>query len=117
MKEIYIISAVRTPMGSFGGSLKDISATQLGAIAIKGAIAKAGIKPGEVQDVLIPDLYVFLSPSEDGYVTGAVELGRLKADRGNQNYRVPDGANVGSARSVVIWCRQFGVLFATAPLT
>lgn len=53
MKEVYIISAVRTPMGSFGGSLKDLSATQLGAIAIKGAVAKAGIKPEQVQDVLM----------------------------------------------------------------
>ena len=53
MKEVYIISAVRTPMGSFGGSLKDFSATQLGAIAIKGAIEKAGIQPGDVQDVLM----------------------------------------------------------------
>ncbi len=43
MKEVYIISAVRTPIGSFGGSLKDFSATQLGAIAIKGALARAGI--------------------------------------------------------------------------
>ncbi|MGG9972296.1 thiolase family protein [Ferruginibacter sp. SUN002] len=53
MKEVYIISAVRTPIGSFGGSLKDFSATQLGAIAIKGAVEKAGIKPEEVQDVLM----------------------------------------------------------------
>ena len=53
MKEVYIISAVRTPMGSFGGSLKDLSATQLGATAIKGAVAKAGIKPEQVQDVLM----------------------------------------------------------------
>src|SRR5689334_10652849 len=53
MKEVYIISAVRTPMGSFGGSLKDFSATKLGAIAIKGALRKAGIKPGQVQDVLM----------------------------------------------------------------
>ena len=44
-KEVYIISAVRTPIGSFGGSLKDISAPKLGAIAIKGAVEKAGIKP------------------------------------------------------------------------
>ncbi len=53
MKEVYIISAVRTPMGSFGGSLKSLSATQLGAVAIKSAVAKAGIKPEQVQDVLM----------------------------------------------------------------
>ncbi len=50
-KEVYIISAVRTPIGSFGGTLKDIPATKLGAVAIKGAIAKAGIKPDDVQEV------------------------------------------------------------------
>jgi acetyl-CoA C-acetyltransferase len=53
MKEVYIISAVRTPMGSFGGSLKDFTATQLGAVAIKGAVEKAGIKPELVNDVLM----------------------------------------------------------------
>jgi acetyl-CoA C-acetyltransferase len=53
MKEVYILSAVRTPMGSFGGSLKDFSATQLGAIAIKGAIEKAGVAAGDIQDVLM----------------------------------------------------------------
>ncbi|HPG12055.1 MAG TPA: acetyl-CoA C-acyltransferase [Chitinophagaceae bacterium] len=53
MKEVYIISAVRTPMGSFGGALKPLTATQLGAIAIKAAVEKAGIKPELVQDVLM----------------------------------------------------------------
>jgi len=53
MKEVYIISAVRTPIGSFGGSLKSLSATQLGAAAIKGALSKAGIQPQLVQDVLM----------------------------------------------------------------
>ncbi len=52
-REVYIISAVRTPMGSFGGGLKDLSATKLGATAIKGALAKAGIQPAQVQDVLM----------------------------------------------------------------
>jgi acetyl-CoA C-acetyltransferase len=53
MKEVYIISAVRTPIGSFGGSLKGFTATQLGSIAIKGALKKAGIKPEMVNDVLM----------------------------------------------------------------
>jgi acetyl-CoA C-acetyltransferase len=52
-KEVYIISAVRTPIGSFGGTLKDFSATQLGAIAIKGALEKAGISGEMVDDVLM----------------------------------------------------------------
>ncbi|HTB53261.1 MAG TPA: acetyl-CoA C-acyltransferase [Ferruginibacter sp.] len=53
MQEVYIVSAVRTPIGSFGGSLKDFSATILGSIAIKGAVEKAGIQPEQVEDVLM----------------------------------------------------------------
>lgn len=53
MKEVYIISALRTPMGSFGGVLKPLSATQLGAAAIRAAVEKAGISPAQVQDVLM----------------------------------------------------------------
>ncbi len=52
-KTVYIVSAVRTPMGSFGGSLKDFSAPQLGAIAIKAAVERAGIQPADVQEVLM----------------------------------------------------------------
>lgn len=52
-REVYIISAVRTPIGSFGGSLKDLSATNLGAIAINGAVEKAGIKPEQVNELLM----------------------------------------------------------------
>jgi acetyl-CoA C-acetyltransferase len=53
MKEVYIVSAVRTPIGSWGGSLKDLSATRLGSIAIKGALDRAGVKPEEVNEVLM----------------------------------------------------------------
>ena len=52
-KEVYIVSAVRTPLGSFGGALKDVSAPRLGAAAIKGAIEKAGIKPDQVDELLM----------------------------------------------------------------
>lgn len=52
-KEVFVISAVRTPLGSFGGSLKGFSATQLGAIAIKGALEKAGIDGTLVDEVLM----------------------------------------------------------------
>lgn len=51
MKEVVIVSAVRTPIGSFGGALSSLSATQLGAAAIKGAVEIAGIKPEEVNEV------------------------------------------------------------------
>lgn len=53
MQEVYIVSAVRTPIGSFGGILSGVSATQLGATAIKGALAKAGVTPEQVNEVLM----------------------------------------------------------------
>ncbi|MFW5705739.1 MAG: acetyl-CoA C-acyltransferase [Bacteroidota bacterium] len=53
MKEVYVISAVRTPIGSFGGALSSLTATKLGAEAIKGAVKKAGIKPEDVQEVFM----------------------------------------------------------------
>jgi acetyl-CoA C-acetyltransferase len=53
MKEVYIISAVRTPIGSFGGGLASLTAIQLGSIAVKGALQKAGVDPKEVQEVYI----------------------------------------------------------------
>lgn len=53
MNEVYIISAVRTPIGSFGGVLSSMSATQLGAVAIKAAVERAGIDPGQVQEVFM----------------------------------------------------------------
>uniref|UniRef100_A0A8D2ZJR4 acetyl-CoA C-acetyltransferase n=1 Tax=Scophthalmus maximus TaxID=52904 RepID=A0A8D2ZJR4_SCOMX len=51
LNEVVIVSAVRTPMGSFKGSLAAVPATKLGSIAIKGAIDKAGIAPEEVKEV------------------------------------------------------------------
>ena len=53
MKEVVIVSAARTPMGSFMGSLSTIPATKLGSIAIKGALDKINLDPSEVQEVLM----------------------------------------------------------------
>jgi acetyl-CoA C-acetyltransferase len=53
MKDVVIVSAVRTPIGGFGGSLSSLSATQLGSIAIKGALEKINLDPKEVQEVLM----------------------------------------------------------------
>jgi acetyl-CoA C-acetyltransferase len=53
MEEVFIVSAVRTAVGGFGGALKDFSAPQLGAVAIKEAVSRAGIQANDVQDVLM----------------------------------------------------------------
>jgi acetyl-CoA C-acetyltransferase len=52
-KEVFIVSAVRTPIGSFGGSLSSLSATQLGAAAIKGALAKIALSADKVEEVFM----------------------------------------------------------------
>lgn len=53
MKEVFIVSAIRTPLGSFGGLFANISATSLGATAIKGALEKANLSPNHVQEVFM----------------------------------------------------------------
>lgn len=53
MKTVYIVSVARTPIGAFNGSLATLSATQLGAIAIKGALEKAGVAPEMVEEVFM----------------------------------------------------------------
>lgn len=53
MKEVYIVSAVRTPIGSFGGALSSVGATKLGATAVKEAVKRAGINPEQVDELFM----------------------------------------------------------------
>ena len=53
MKDVFIVAAVRTPIGSFGGMFVSVSAVQLGTAAIKGALERAGVDPGRVQEVFM----------------------------------------------------------------
>src|ERR1700744_2193565 len=53
MREVVIVAAVRTPIGSFGGRLASLSATQLGSIAIKAAVERSGLKPESIQEVFM----------------------------------------------------------------
>lgn len=63
-----------------------------------------------------PDLFVYLSPDAAGdpEAKGALNLGGMRATKGNVNYEVPAGTDVSSFRSAVIWCRSFDVVFAVA---
>jgi hypothetical protein len=63
-----------------------------------------------------PDLYVYLSPNPTGWAQDALNLGMLRASDGSLNYAIPEGTNLSQYRSAVIWCRRFGVQFATATL-
>ena len=53
LKSVYIISAVRTPIGSFGGMLSSLSAVQLGSIALRGALEKASVPASEIEEVIM----------------------------------------------------------------
>jgi len=62
-----------------------------------------------------PDLYVYLA--SDSSASDYVSLGRLKANNGNQNYDIPAGFDLTKYYTVLIWCKQFSVLFGSAELT
>ncbi len=53
MREVVVVSAVRTAVGTFGGSLRDVPAVELGSIVIKAALERAGLSPGDVEEVLM----------------------------------------------------------------
>ena len=59
-----------------------------------------------------PDLYVYLSTGKD--VSDIVNLGRLKGNIGNQNYKIPQGTDLTKYDTVLIWCKAFSVLFGSA---
>ena len=52
MKKVVIVSACRTAIGAFGGTLKDVPAAELGALVVKEAVSRAGIKPEQVDEVI-----------------------------------------------------------------
>ncbi len=64
-----------------------------------------------------PDLYVYLSKDPRSIGKGSIELGRLKGNIGNQNYHIPENVNLNEYKNVLIWCKQFSVLFGYAELT
>ena len=61
-----------------------------------------------------PDLYVYLA--SDKSATDFIDLGRLKANNGNQNYNIPLGTDLSKYDTALIWCRAFSVLFGSAEL-
>ena len=71
MKEVVIVSGVRTPVGSFGGSLKDVPAIDLGAMVVKEAVKRAGIQPADVNEVIVGQVGQI---AECGFVARAISL-------------------------------------------
>lgn len=71
MKECVIVSAVRTPIASFGGSLKDFKAIDLGAMVVKEAVRRANIQPSDVDEVVVGQVGQI---AENGFVARAISL-------------------------------------------
>lgn len=70
-KDVVIVSGVRLPVGSFGGSLKGISAIDMGAMVVKEAVSRAGIQPSDVNEVIVGQVGEI---AQDGFVARAVSL-------------------------------------------
>ncbi len=66
-----------------------------------------------------PDLFVLLMEDPEGRdkSQGYIDLGRLKGNRGNQNYEIPEGVELGDHNAVMIYCRAFAVIFSIAELS
>ena len=71
MKDGVIVSGVRLPVGSFGGSLKTVSAIDMGAMVVKEAVKRAGIDPAEVDECIIGQVG---EVAENGFIARAISL-------------------------------------------
>ena len=71
MRDVVVVSGVRLPVGSFGGSLKDIPAIDMGAMVVKEAVNRAGIQPSDVDEVIIGQVG---EVAENGFVARAISL-------------------------------------------
>ena len=71
MREVVIVSGVRLPVGSFGGSLKDVSAIEMGAMVVAEAVKRSGIRPADVDEVIVGQVGEI---AENGFIARAVSL-------------------------------------------
>lgn len=71
MREVVIVSGVRLPVGSFGGSLKDVSAIEMGAMVVAEAVKRSGIRPADVDEVILGQVG---EVAENGFIARAVSL-------------------------------------------
>ncbi|MDQ3914437.1 MAG: DM13 domain-containing protein [Actinomycetota bacterium] len=107
---------------AFAGSFRSIDHTTSGT----ATVARAGdghyyVRLEDFSTENGPDLFVYLSAApatanDREFADEFVNLGSLKGNIGNQNYRVPEGTDLESYESVVIWCRRFTSPFGAAPL-
>jgi hypothetical protein len=106
--------------GPFHGVAHEASGT---ATIVAGSSGERTLRLSGFETSDGPDLRVYLvaapDASDDSTVSkaGFLDLGSLKGNRGDQNYEVPANLDLATYRTVTIWCRRFGVNFASAPLS
>lgn len=115
--------AVRLAGGQFGGWIDAIHRAE-GSASIYGlSDSRRILRLENFRSTNGPNLYVYLSgdPSPRNsaqlHENGDFEVGRLKGNIGNQNYELPASVDVSKFKSVVIYCKQFHVVFGSAELT
>ena len=108
MREVVIVSACRTPIGDFVGALSTVPGTELGAIVIKEAVKRAGIRPQDVDEVhhgMCAPTRFGPEPGQAGHRQGRVSLG-MRCDHRQQGLRVRfEGGDAGRTGDPVRGCR------------
>jgi hypothetical protein len=112
----------RAPATLATGRFRSLGHATSGRVAVlEVAGGRRFLRLGDLRTSNGPDLFVYLATTaadgpRDRFDDGALSLGRLKANQGNQNYEIDAGARLDRYRSVVIWCRRFTYAFGAADL-
>jgi hypothetical protein len=107
-------STLVIPMGNFVGVGDGIHDTQGEVLIIEVDDGSKFLRFENFRATNGPDLFVYLAT--DKTASDFVNLGRLKGNIGNQNYLIPPGVDLANQDTVLIWCKQFSVLFGSAKL-
>ncbi len=108
------VAALSIPMGNFIGVGDGIHDAQGDVLIIESDDGSRFLRFENFKATNGPDLYVYLAT--DQTAEDYVSLGMLKGNIGNQNYMIPPGADLSYYDIVLIWCKQFSVLFGSAKL-
>ncbi len=110
-----MMMTMKDTSGTFAGAGDGIHNAQGSARILNLEDGRAVLRLEDFRVTNGPDLYVYLST--DKGASDYVDLGRLKANAGNQNYELPSGIDLSKYDNVVIWCKAFSVYFGGAQLT
>ena len=109
------ITSLAIPMGSFVGIGDGIHDAQGDVLIIESDDGSRFLRFENFKASNGPDLFVYLATDESA--NDFVNLGELKGNIGNQNYMIPPGVDLSNYDNVLIWCKQFSVLFGSAKLS